>query len=148
MHQIRTEIHIAASPEQVWKILCDFDAYPEWNPLVPRMRGAAVTGSRLSLPTALGPEAPSSCRCATVEDATPPRRLAWRTNMIARGVASSVHAFELSPDEDRGGTHVRHQETVTGAAAPLMWPMLRRFEPVFERLNQALKSRAEAAAPA
>ncbi|TDD12299.1 SRPBCC domain-containing protein [Nonomuraea deserti] len=145
MHQIRTEIRIAASPEQVWKILCDFDAYSEWNPLVPRMRGTAVTGSRLSLPTAMWPGGPVVMPMrATVEDATPPRRLAWRTNVIARGVVSSVHVFELSPDEERGGTHVRHQETVTGAAASAMWPILRRFEPVFEQLNQALKSRAEA----
>ncbi|TDC08252.1 SRPBCC domain-containing protein [Nonomuraea longispora] len=145
MHQIRTEIHIVASPEQVWAILCDFDAYAEWNPLVPRMRGAAVTGSRLSLPTALWPGGPVVVPMrATVEDATPPRRLAWRTTVLARGVVSSVHTFDLSPD--RGGTHVVHQESVTGVAAGMMWPVLRRFEPVFEQLNQALKSRAEASA--
>ena len=33
MHQIVTEIDIAASPERVWSILMDFSAYPQWNPL-------------------------------------------------------------------------------------------------------------------
>ncbi|MGW3352888.1 SRPBCC family protein [Nonomuraea rubra] len=146
MHQVRTEIHISASPEHVWKILCDFDAYPEWNPLVPRMRGAAVPGSRLSLPTAMWPGGPVVMPTrATVEEATPPRRLAWRVNMITRSVASSLHDFELSPD-GAGGTHLLHRETITGAMAPMMWSVVRRFEPTFVQLNQALKKRAEASA--
>ena len=33
MHQIVTQIDIAASPERVWSILMDFPAYPQWNPL-------------------------------------------------------------------------------------------------------------------
>ncbi|MEV0169328.1 hypothetical protein B0I32_14524 [Nonomuraea fuscirosea] len=147
MHQVRTENHISASPEQVWKILCDFDAYGEWNPLVPRMRGTAVVGSRLTLPTAMWPGGRVFMPMrAIVEEATAPRRLAWRTTLLARGVGSSVHDFVLSPDAERGGTHLLHRETVTGAIAPMMWSMLRRFEPVFEQLNQALKRRAEGSA--
>ena len=33
MHQIVTQMDIAASPERVWSILMDFPAYPQWNPL-------------------------------------------------------------------------------------------------------------------
>ena len=33
MHQIVTQIDIAASPERVWSILMDFSAYPQWNSL-------------------------------------------------------------------------------------------------------------------
>ncbi|PZG17125.1 SRPBCC domain-containing protein [Nonomuraea aridisoli] len=143
MRQIRTEIHISATPEQVWAILVDFTAYPEWNPLTPGLRGEPVPGSRLTLPTALIPGISLTVPMrATVEEATPPRRLAWRSDVIAPGVASSLHDFELTPDED--GTHLLHRETVTGALAPMMWPMVSRFAPLFDRLNQKLKERAEA----
>ncbi|MDP4511824.1 SRPBCC domain-containing protein [Nonomuraea turcica] len=143
MRQIRTEIHISATPEQVWAILTDFKSYPEWNPLVPGMRGEAVVGSRLTLPTALKPGSSIVVPMrAMVEEATPPRRLAWRTRLIASGVASSLHDFELTPDA--GGTHVLHRETITGAMAPMMWSTVRRFEPLFHQLNEQLKARAEA----
>ena len=34
MHQIVTQMDIAASPERVWSILMDFPAYPQWNPFI------------------------------------------------------------------------------------------------------------------
>ncbi|MFI7611194.1 SRPBCC family protein [Nonomuraea terrae] len=145
MRQIRTEIHISATPEQVWAILVNFTAYPEWNPLTPGLRGEPVAGSRLTLPTTFIPGSSVTVPMrATVEEVTPPRRLAWRSNVIAPGIASSLHAFELTPDA--GGTHVLHRETVTGVMAPVVWPMVSRFAPQFDQLNRKLKERAEALA--
>jgi uncharacterized protein YndB with AHSA1/START domain len=33
MKEIHTEIEINASAEKVWRVLTDFAAYSEWNPL-------------------------------------------------------------------------------------------------------------------
>ncbi|MFZ2155466.1 MAG: SRPBCC domain-containing protein, partial [Bradyrhizobium sp.] len=44
---IETEIMIAASPEEIWAVLTDFDAYPNWNPFIRRIGGSAVVGARL-----------------------------------------------------------------------------------------------------
>ena len=43
--QIRTEIDIAAEPEQVWDVLQNFDAYPEWNPFIPEIPGRSRKAS-------------------------------------------------------------------------------------------------------
>ncbi len=37
MKQIRSEIIINAPPQAVWRIITDFDSYPEWNTFTPRM---------------------------------------------------------------------------------------------------------------
>ncbi len=48
MHEIKTEIEIAATPEQVWSILTDFSAYPQWNPFIRSINGTVKTGERLT----------------------------------------------------------------------------------------------------
>ena len=39
MRVISTEIEISASDEEVWQVLSDFDAYPEWNPFIKTIEG-------------------------------------------------------------------------------------------------------------
>ena len=34
MRELRAEIEIAAPPERVWRVLSDFDAYPDWDPFI------------------------------------------------------------------------------------------------------------------
>lgn len=48
MHEIKTEIEIAATPERVWSILIDFIAYPQWNPFIRSINGVIKTGERLT----------------------------------------------------------------------------------------------------
>ena len=47
MHQIVTQMDIAASSERVWSILMDFPAYPEWNPFIRSLSGVAKQGEKL-----------------------------------------------------------------------------------------------------
>ena len=49
MRDLRSEID--ASPEDVWQVLTDFDAYPEWNPFIRSIQGNPEVGSRLSIPS-------------------------------------------------------------------------------------------------
>lgn len=37
--EIRSEIHIGASPAKVWQVLSAFEHYPEWNPFVKKLSG-------------------------------------------------------------------------------------------------------------
>lgn len=48
MYEIRTEIEIAATPEQVWSILIDFVAYSQWNPFIRSITGIVKTGEKLT----------------------------------------------------------------------------------------------------
>ena len=44
MRQIHTEIIIQASAQRVWDVLTDFEAYPQWNPLITSVQGQARVG--------------------------------------------------------------------------------------------------------
>jgi hypothetical protein len=51
VHELHTEIEIAATRERVWSILTDFGAYPRWNPFIRSIDGAPEKGaSRLLIP--------------------------------------------------------------------------------------------------
>jgi hypothetical protein len=49
MHEIRTEMEITATPEQVWSILLDFPSHPEWNSFIRRIEGLPEPGKRLTV---------------------------------------------------------------------------------------------------
>jgi uncharacterized protein YndB with AHSA1/START domain len=34
MRAISATVDIAATPQQVWAVLVDLDAYPQWNPFI------------------------------------------------------------------------------------------------------------------
>jgi uncharacterized protein YndB with AHSA1/START domain len=44
--RLATEVEIAASPQQVWDLLVDFEGYSQWNAWLPELRGEAVEGGR------------------------------------------------------------------------------------------------------
>ncbi|HEX3268824.1 MAG TPA: SRPBCC family protein [Gaiellaceae bacterium] len=49
MKEISTEIEIEATPDRVWQVVSDFDAYPDWNPFTRDICGKAERGSKLKV---------------------------------------------------------------------------------------------------
>ena len=45
--EIKTEIVIQAAPETIWKILTDFENYPQWNPFIVSVTGEAEKGNKI-----------------------------------------------------------------------------------------------------
>ena len=45
---VRTDVKIAASPDEVWRTLVDFAAYPDWNPFLVEMHGDPTEGAPLT----------------------------------------------------------------------------------------------------
>lgn len=43
--QLRAQIDIHATPQQIWQILTDFGAYPQWNPFMTRAAGTPTPAS-------------------------------------------------------------------------------------------------------
>jgi uncharacterized protein YndB with AHSA1/START domain len=39
MRELSTEIEIDAPPADVWRVLSDSEAYPEWNPFIRKLEG-------------------------------------------------------------------------------------------------------------
>ena len=49
VYTVESEIVIEASPDVVWEVLSDFEAYSDWNPYAIRLEGEAAPGQVLTL---------------------------------------------------------------------------------------------------
>ena len=47
--ELHSEIQIDAPAERVWKLLTDFDSYPQWNPFIRNIGGLPAPGERLEV---------------------------------------------------------------------------------------------------
>jgi hypothetical protein len=144
--QLRTEIEIDATPERVWQILTDFDAYPDWNPFITRISGTANVGQRLT-----NRMQPPGGRAVTfrptVLEADPGRRLRWLGHLLVPGIFDGEHSFTIQPLGERWVRLVQ-EEQFRGILVPLFVRSLDRHTLAgFQELNQALKRRAEEPGP-
>lgn len=136
--RVATSVHIAAAPVEVWQVLTNTEAYPEWNPLVRTMTGKLAPGETVINQMAFldGSTAVFEPTILTVE---PEQELRWFGQFLAPGIADGEHEFLLSPQDN--GTRVSHAETFKGLAVWFLSAETYRDD--FERFNQALKSRVE-----
>ena len=142
MRTISAAVDIAATPEQVWAVLADLDSYCEWNPFIQSASGQLAEGATLTLRLV-----PSQGRAMTfrpkVLAAQPGVLLRWIGRLIMPGIFDGTHQFAL---EDLGGhTRVTQSETFRGILIPFTGKTITQTETEFNKLNQALKQRAERA---
>ena len=100
MRKLETDIAIAASPEQVWDVLIDFDAYPEWNPFITSIAGLAQPGERLAVALTLAGGRTINMR-PRVQDVEPARRFAWLGHLGVRGVFDGAHELVAATGRER-----------------------------------------------
>jgi hypothetical protein len=140
MRSISATVDITATPEQVWDVLADLAAYPEWNPFIRSASGRLAEGAKLTL-RMVPPEGRAMTFRPTVLAARPGQLLRWIGRLIVPGIFDGTHQFAL---EDLGGrTRMTQSETFRGLLVPFTGKTLARTEEGFRALNQALKERAE-----
>lgn len=143
---LNTEIRINAPPYRVWQILTDFAAYPQWNPFITRISGVAQTGGRLHITVQpVGGKAMSfSPRVSVAEQP----ELRWQGKLLLPGLFDGEHFFLLE-DLGNGQTKLVHGEHFSGLLVGLFARSLEQGTLAgFEKMNLALKQRAEQAAQA
>lgn len=138
---------IDATPEQVWQVLTDLRAYPEWNPFI---TSTEVTSSSGRL------EAGATLRNVTHDrtgdtvftpellTVAPGKELRWLGKMGPGWIADGEHRFVI---EKIGDHRVRltQSERFTGVAVPFVKGQLTSDTlPQFHAMNKALADRAEA----
>ena len=142
MRELRTEIDIQATAEDIWKILMDFERFPEWNPFVRSISGEAKVGAGLSV--RIEPEGGMGMTMMPkVIAADQAKKFAWKGKLLFAGLFDGQHEFML---EDQGGgkTKFVHREEFSGILVPILWPMLERNTTRgFNEMNAALKKKAE-----
>ena len=141
MKQLHTEVIIEAPTEVVWKILTDFDAFPEWNPFIRSVAGVVRPGSRLTVVLHQPDGKPMTFR-PTCQRFDQNKELRWLGKLWVKGVFDGEHIFELYANGDR--THFVQREVFNGILVPLFWKKLNtNTRQGFEAMNAALKERAE-----
>lgn len=140
-HAVTTTIDIAAAPQSVYAVLTDVEAYDQWNPFIVEAAGTVAPGERLRLRMA-----PAQGRAMTFKPkvlvAEPARELRWLGSLGVRGIFDGEHSFTLTPTTT--GTRLTQSETFRGVLVPFLGSLIERTEGDFDRLNAALKRRAEA----
>src|SRR5919106_1960589 len=140
MRELRTEIEIDASPELVWQVLTDFDAYGEWNPFIRSIEGEPVVGSQLKVRIE-----PPGARGMTfkpmVRAVEPARELRWLGRLFVPGLFDGEHRLALEPV---GGVRSRfiQSERFSGLLVRPLGKTLAATEQGFVEMNRALKQRA------
>lgn len=140
MTRISASIDIAATPADVWKVLMDWDRYPEWNPTLKAIAGPARKGAKIvvSIASPVGTlDIP-----ATVTRLATNSGITWHSQMRFPGLFDRDHLIELSPDP--AGCRVTQTQTFAGVLAPGASVVATR--PVRDglvKMNTALKDRVE-----
>jgi hypothetical protein len=147
MHTLDTEIEIGASPDGIWSILTDFDAYRRWNPFIRSIKGVARKGASLDVRVQLDGAKERSFR-ATVLAADRPGELSWRGRLLIPGILDAEHRFTIEALSS-GKARFRQMEQFGGVLVPFLRRTLDGpVQRAFVEMNIALKERAEASARA
>lgn len=142
MHDIKTEIEIAAPPERVWSILLDFPAHPEWNPFVRSITGNPKPGERLVV--FIQPQGGRGMTFRpTVLVAAANREFRWLGRFILPGILDGEHYFQIIPITPNRVRFLQG-EKFSGVLVPLAKSGLEGGTKAgFIAMNEALKARAE-----
>ena len=129
-----------APPEEVWRVLTDFAAFSEWNPLVTRASGELREGARLEIFVQV-PEGRGMKFTPKVLRAEAPRELRW-IGSLPLNLFNGEHFFKLEP-VGPGRTRFVHGERFTGFMIPFMNSTIEKTHRGYLMMNEALKRRVE-----
>ena len=142
MLEITTKINIDCPPEKVWKILTDFDKYPEWNPMIKSIEGELKRRNRLKVRLEIKGMSKMTIkpRVATFHSG---KSFSWLGHLLIIGLFDGHHIFELNQNQD-GSTEFIHREQFSGIMVLLMKKTLEtKVGSAFEEMNRILKSTCE-----
>ena len=142
MNELKTEIEINGSVDQVWEVLTDFSSFPDWNPFIKKIEGELQLGAKLEV-LIEPPGGKSMTFKPTVKILEPKTEFRWLGNLLFPGIFDGEHIFRLE-QIDNNKTKFIHRENFSGLVVPLFWKSLNsNTRKGFEEMNKALKERVE-----
>ncbi len=135
-HDLVTTIRIAATPSQVWDVLTDTAAYPQWSPHM-RLVGRLAPGSVIEHVEIDGNDRTVFWPRLLV--VRPDRELRWLGRIAMPGVLDAEHFFLLQPS--RRSTLMTQGEHLHGIGLWFFDPDALRSS--FDEMNAALKMRVQ-----
>ncbi|MBT32511.1 MAG: polyketide cyclase [Thalassobius sp.] len=141
MQKLKTEISIQASAQDVWKVLMDFENYPNWNPFIKSISGEKHVGCKLKVN--IQPEGMSEQQfLPNVLKNEENREFRWLGKFLVKGLFDGEHYFKLR--EENGKVIFTHGENFSGLLVGILLKMIgAKTQAGFEQMNQALKEKVE-----
>jgi hypothetical protein len=141
MREIRREIEIDAPASAVWAVVTDFGSYPDWNPFIRTIKGDLRQGTRLKVQIE-PPGGRAMVFKPTVVLVEPERELRWIGRVLVPGIFDGQHSLRIDPI-DEGRSRFTQAERIGGLTVGAFGGLLRKTAVGFEKMNAALKARAE-----
>src|SRR5215471_5711843 len=139
MKEYVTSATIAASPERVWAVLTDGDAYQQWNPEIVRVDGSFAAGARVTAHVRLVDGAVRTVPQRVVEF-VPPHRMVW-VGGLPLGLFVGRRTFTVTPAA--GGAEFTMHLHMSGPLSGMILKSVGDRQPDIDGFSRALKRRAE-----
>ncbi|WP_338340584.1 SRPBCC domain-containing protein [Burkholderia vietnamiensis] len=138
------ETFIDRTPADVWKVVSNSTAYPDWNPFITRVDGEFREGETIRIVLGTGPDA--MIFNPTVLIVHPEQDLCWRGSVWIRGVFDGTHCIHLTAVT--GGTRLEQTESFSGLlVGRLTKDVIEETQRNFEAMNAAVQQRVDMKTP-
>ena len=138
-YTLEASIEIQATPQQVWAVLTDNAAYPEWNPFIISSSGKIQAGATLT--NVMHDATGNTTFTPTVLVAEPGHELRWVGRFPPGGIFTGEHTFTITQVRP-GVVLLTQREDFTGIAVPFYEHWLHADTlPMFKAMDDALAQR-------
>jgi hypothetical protein len=138
-YSLSASIEVDATPDEVWSVLSDLDAYDEWNPFIVSSSGTVQVGATLT--NTLRDATGETTFTPTVLTVTPGRELRWLGKVGPGAVFDGEHSFLIEPVRP-GRVRLVQTERFSGVLVPFFQGQLQdNTLPQFRAMNEALAQR-------
>lgn len=133
---------IAASVEDVWKVLVDLDRYSEWNPFTPHVRSGLGVGDPVELDVVLGPRRRTRS-VNHIEVVDEPTCIVWSSTLLGPRLLRTRRTQRIDDLGDGRSRYSTH-EVFEGSLAPVVrLASERAVRSGFQAVADALRLRVE-----
>jgi hypothetical protein len=128
---------IEATPEQVWPVLADTAAWPDWNSGVSKVDGRLALGQKLSITASANPGRAFPVKVVQLSE---PEQMVFVGGMPL-GLFTGKRTYTLSPEAT--GTRFAMREEYSGPLAGVIFKSIPDLGPSFRQFADGLKARVE-----